>query len=187
MMHFRESFVFVPSNLPLAKDVFLGTFSLKLWIFFFLAIFILTVSFKFSTCMHSKVRPDHEPWSWDEVVLWAVATVSQQSQFPVAAKSLFRFIFFRLTSWFLGYSRHPRGSSCRTMFLIGYTISYLLYTGFAAGITSLLALNGHRNKLSFADIDSKKLTLLFHRDEYYLDFLEVSEQFFFSFLLLWTS
>lgn len=72
-----------------------------------------------------------------------------------------------------GYSRHPRGSSCRTMFLIGYTISYLLYTGFAAGITSLLALSGHRNRLSFDDVTSLRLKLLFHRDEYYFDFLEV--------------
>ncbi|KAK6627795.1 hypothetical protein RUM44_010274 [Polyplax serrata] len=143
-----EAFIFVPNNLPLAQDVFLRTFSFKLWIFFFFTICILIISFKFSTYMHSKVRPDHEPWQWDEAILWAVATVAQQS------------------------CRHPRGSSCRTMFLIGYTISYLLYTGFAAGITSLLALSGHRNRLSFDDVTSLRLKLLFHRDEYYFDFLE---------------
>ncbi|EEB18853.1 hypothetical protein Phum_PHUM537150 [Pediculus humanus corporis] len=145
-----QSFIFDSNNLPLGKDILLRTFSRQLWIFFLLAIFALVVAFKFSTFMHSRyVRPDHEPWSWSEVILWAVATVTQQS-----------------------FSRHPRGSSCRTMFFIGYVISYLLYTGFAAGITSLLAFDDHVKRLSLDDIIRLKLKLVLHRDEYhYYDLL----------------
>ena len=150
------------------------TFSRQLWIFFLLAIFALVVAFKFSTFMHSRyVRPDREPWSWSEVILWAVATVTQQSK-RVSTTGIRRRVSTLQCVFFVGFSRHPRGSSCRTMFFIGYVISYLLYTGFAAGITSLLAFDDDVKRLSLDDIIRLKLKLVLHRDEYhYYDLLTV--------------
>lgn len=50
--------------------------------------------------------------------------------------------------------------SCRTTFIIGYLITYLLYTGFAAGVTSLLAVQGRGLHLSLDDVVKMKLTLV---------------------------
>lgn len=41
-------------------------------------------------------------------------------------------------SSFSGLSYTPRGFCSHTIFLVGYITAYLLYTGFAAGITSIL-------------------------------------------------
>lgn len=59
------------------------------------------------------------------------------------------------------------------MFLVGYTISYLLYTGYAAGITSFLASQGWHNSMTFDEVDRMKSKLEFHGEEYFFDFIEV--------------
>lgn len=74
---------------------------------------------------------------------------------------------------FTGYSRHPKGSSCRTMFLIGYIITYLLYTGFAAGVTSLLAVQGQGTHLNFADVVVMRLKLILPAKGTHFMFLKV--------------
>lgn len=150
-----RALVFDPSHLSLLEDVFVLTFSSTLWICFFVSIVLLIISFQFSTWIHSLVRPDHEYWSWFEVILWAVAAVCQQSLS----------VFMKIEPLLLGvlisgYSRHPKGLSCRTTFIIGYLITYLLYTGFAAGVTSLLAVQGRDVKLTLDDVFNMKLTLV---------------------------
>lgn len=69
-----------------------------------------------------------------------------------------------------GSERHPQGCSCRTMFLIGYMITYMNYTGFAAGITSLLAVNSDAVSLPWQRILHAHLPLVAlcdsHADKY---------------------
>lgn len=57
----------------------------------------------------------------------------------------------------LGTARHPQGCSCRTMFIIGYLVTYLMYTGLSAGITSLLAIAQKRHQLKLCDVEQMKL------------------------------
>lgn len=59
------------------------------------------------------------------------------------------------------------------MFLIGYLITYLLYTGFAAGVTSLLAVQGHGTHLKFADVVIMKLKLVTQSDGTHFIYLKV--------------
>lgn len=61
------------------------------------------------------------------------------------------------------------------MFLIGYLITYLLYTGFAAGVTSLLAVQGHGTHLKFSDVVIMKLKLILQSDGTHFEFLKVDK------------
>ncbi|GFG33183.1 hypothetical protein Cfor_01144 [Coptotermes formosanus] len=56
--------------------------------------------------------------------------------------------------WFavVGFSKEPQGASCKTVFITGYMASYLLYTWFAAGVTSLLAVQGQHTHLQLSDV-----------------------------------
>ncbi|KAL0280202.1 UNVERIFIED_CONTAM: hypothetical protein PYX00_001571 [Menopon gallinae] len=146
-----KSFVYSPSKLPLTRDVFVLTFSPMLWLSFFASVVLLILCFRLSTWIHSRLRPDHEPWSWIEIIMWANAAICQQS-----------------------YSRHPKGSSCRTTFLIGYLITYLLYTGFAAGVTSHLAVQGYDTHLGFKDVVLMKMNLVTQSDGTHFDFIKDS-------------
>jgi hypothetical protein len=51
-----------------------------------------------------------------------------------------------------GFSKVPHGVSCKTVFITGYMASYLLYTWFAAGVTSLLAVQGQDTHLQLSDV-----------------------------------
>jgi hypothetical protein len=51
-----------------------------------------------------------------------------------------------------GFSKEPQGITCKTVFMIGYMASYLLYTWFAAGVTSLLAVQGQDTHLQLSDV-----------------------------------
>jgi hypothetical protein len=53
---------------------------------------------------------------------------------------------------FAGFSKEPQGASCKTVFITGYMASYLLYTWFAAGVTSLLAVQGQHTHLQLSDV-----------------------------------
>lgn len=53
---------------------------------------------------------------------------------------------------FAGFSKEPQGVSCKTVFITGYMASYLLYTWFAAGVTSLLAVQGQDTHLQLSDV-----------------------------------
>ena len=43
------------------------------------------------------------------------------------------------------------------MFIIGYLVTYLMYTGLSAGITSLLAVAQKRHQLKLCDVAQMKL------------------------------
>jgi hypothetical protein len=55
-------------------------------------------------------------------------------------------------AYFPGFSKEPQGVTCKTVFMIGYMASYLLYTWFAAGVTSLLAVQGQDTNLQLSDV-----------------------------------
>lgn len=76
---------------------------------------LLALCLKVSTKQYSIIWKKDHPWNWVEITLWAIATVCQQ-----------------------GLSYTPGGFCSHTIFLVGYLTAYLLYTGFAAGITSIL-------------------------------------------------
>jgi len=56
------------------------------------------------------------------------------------------------TCQFAGFSKEPQGVSCKMVFITGYMASYLLYTWFAAGVTSLLAVQGQDTHLQLSDV-----------------------------------
>lgn len=61
---------------------------------------------------------------------------------------------------FPGLSSTPIGFSSRVIFFLGYLTSYLLYTGFAAGITSLVAVQNQQMVLTIQDIERMKLNVV---------------------------
>lgn len=68
------------------------------------------------------------------------------------------------------------------MFLIGYLVTYLLYTGFAAGITSLLAVRKEVKTLQLHDVMQQKLHFASIWDGSQDNFFEVNK--FFNLCLL---
>lgn len=60
---------------------------------------------------------------------------------------------------FLGLSYTPRGFCSHTIFLVGYLTAYLLYTGFAAGITSILVGKDVHKQISLQQVKMQKITL----------------------------
>lgn len=63
------------------------------------------------------------------------------------------------TLLFLGLSYTPRGFCSHTIFLVGYLTAYLLYTGFAAGITSVLVGKDIHKQINLQQAKAQKLTL----------------------------
>lgn len=57
-----------------------------------------------------------------------------------------------------GSAKEPQGNSCRSMFVIGYFIAYLIFTAFAAGITSLLAVTSDRPETQWEEALSSDMS-----------------------------
>nr|CAD7397722.1 unnamed protein product [Timema poppensis] len=134
--------VYRASGLPLTQDVFVLTFAGSLWLCLLVMLAVL------ASCIHTvsqwrlKLPGNREEnWSWVEVTLWGVAAACQQ-----------------------GYSKQPTGVSCRLLFITGYLTSYLLYTGFAAGVTSLLAVQGQDTHLQLQDAVRMRLNFAAYWD-----------------------
>ncbi|PSN33730.1 hypothetical protein C0J52_22470 [Blattella germanica] len=123
--------IYRAEGLPLTQDVFVLTFTGSLWLVCLaIAIILLMACFRFASLQTSKYLEGRPmPWTWIEITLWAVAATCQQ-----------------------GFSKEPEGLSCKVVFLIGYLASYLLYTWFAAGVTSLLAVQGKDTHLQLEDV-----------------------------------
>ncbi|KAB0790803.1 hypothetical protein PPYR_15313 [Photinus pyralis] len=105
---------------------------------------------------YSRLDLKYEPWSWVDITLWGNAAACQQ-----------------------GLSHTPRGFASRAIFFLGYLISYLLYTGFAAGITSLLLQQGMGKRITANDIQKMDIRIVtlkgldYYRAESKSDILEV--------------
>nr|CAD7453809.1 unnamed protein product [Timema tahoe] len=134
--------VYRASGLPLTQDVFVLTFAGSLWLCLLVMLAVL------ASCIHTVSQwrlklpgNKEENWSWVEVTLWGVAAACQQ-----------------------GYSKQPTGVSCRLLFITGYLTSYLLYTGFAAGVTSLLAVQGQDTHLQLQDAVRMRLNFAAYWD-----------------------
>ncbi|KAF5306067.1 hypothetical protein FQA39_LY09045 [Lamprigera yunnana] len=113
----RSDYVLIydPLKLHFTKDIFILTFVGTLWICFFVLLLVLAACLHLSTKQYSLLHEKYQSWSWVDITLWANAAACQQ-----------------------GLSHTPNGFASRLIFFLGYVTSYLLYTGFAAGITSLL-------------------------------------------------
>ncbi|XP_015833324.2 uncharacterized protein LOC103312325 [Tribolium castaneum] len=83
---------------------------------------LLAVCLRISTRKYAMMRPSYETWTWVEITLWAIAAACQQ-----------------------GLSHTPSGFASCLIFFLGYLMAYLLYTGFAAAITSILVENVETN------------------------------------------
>lgn len=59
-----------------------------------------------------------------------------------------------------GISSTPYGFASRLVVFLGATLAYLLYTGFAAGITSLVAVQNQNYDITIADIERMKLKVV---------------------------
>ncbi|XP_068892754.1 uncharacterized protein [Tenebrio molitor] len=114
--------VYKPSKLNLTKDIFILTFAGSLWVVFFAIMILLALCLRISTRRYSAMRPNYESWTWVEITLWAIAAACQQ-----------------------GLSHTPSGFASCLIFFCGYLMAYLLYTGFAAAITSILVENVGKN------------------------------------------
>ncbi|XP_021931955.1 glutamate receptor ionotropic, kainate 3-like isoform X3 [Zootermopsis nevadensis] len=127
----RRMLAYRAAGLPLTQDVFILTFTGSLWLVCLLmALVLLAASFRVASLQTAKFLSEQpEPWTWVEITLWAVAATCQQ-----------------------GFSKEPQGIACKTVFITGYTASYLLYTWFAAGVTSLLAVQGQDTHLQLSDV-----------------------------------
>uniref|UniRef100_A0A1B6DAB3 Ionotropic glutamate receptor C-terminal domain-containing protein n=4 Tax=Clastoptera arizonana TaxID=38151 RepID=A0A1B6DAB3_9HEMI len=118
------------------KDIFIRNTTDMVWLYMCCVLGVLAVCFRISTNQHHRIKPSHSDWPWIEVIQWVLAAICQQGAF-----------------------KEPLGCSCRTMFLIGYFVTYLLYTGFAAGVTSLLAIRKDAVMLSLNDVIEQKFQL----------------------------
>ncbi|KAL3275738.1 hypothetical protein HHI36_020484 [Cryptolaemus montrouzieri] len=114
----RYSMLYKTEKVHFTKDIFILTFVGTLWFIFFILMVILALCLRIATVQYSKIYDGYEAWSSVEITLWAVAAACQQG---------------------LGYA--PNGFASRAIFFFGYLMSYLLYTAFAAAITSLLLQN----------------------------------------------
>ncbi|KAJ4443322.1 hypothetical protein ANN_04990, partial [Periplaneta americana] len=130
-LHSRRMLVYRAAGLPLTQDVFVLTFTGSLWLVcLVIALVLLAASFRIASLQTSKFQKSQtKAWTWVEITLWAVAATCQQ-----------------------GFSKEPQGLSCKAVFIIGYLASYLLYTWFAAGVTSLLAVQGQDTHLQLSDV-----------------------------------
>ncbi|XP_045464970.1 uncharacterized protein LOC123674136 [Harmonia axyridis] len=111
----RYSMLYKAKKLHFIRDIFILTFSGTLWLVFFVLLVLLALCLRIATLQYSKIDRNKEPWSWVEITLWAIAAACQQGS---------------------GYA--PVGFASKVIFLIGYIMAYLLYTGFTAAITSVL-------------------------------------------------
>ncbi|PNF26908.1 hypothetical protein B7P43_G15113 [Cryptotermes secundus] len=130
-LHTRRMLAYRAAGLPLTQDVFVLTFTGSLWLVcLVMALVLLAASFRLASLQTAKfLSGQPKPWTWVEITLWAVAATCQQ-----------------------GFSKVPQGVSCKMVFIIGYMASYLLYTWFAAGVTSLLAVQGQDTNLQLSDV-----------------------------------
>ncbi|KAK9871510.1 hypothetical protein WA026_012881 [Henosepilachna vigintioctopunctata] len=111
----RYSLLYKTEKLHFNKDIFILTFAGTLWLVFLVLLVFLALCLRIASVQYSKIYSDHEPWSWVEITLWAIAAACQQ-----------------------GLGNAPNGFASRVIFFLGYLMAYLLYTGFAAAITSVL-------------------------------------------------
>ncbi|GLH14547.1 Uncharacterized protein GBIM_18923 [Gryllus bimaculatus] len=81
----------------------------------------------------SKLTENIQAWGGMQVALWIVAATCQQ-----------------------GCTEQPHGASCSVVFIVGYLTMYLLYTAFAAGVTSLLAIQGKDIHVQLTDVNRMK-------------------------------
>ncbi|XP_068084991.1 probable glutamate receptor [Anabrus simplex] len=144
--------VYRAADLPLTEDVLILTFTGPLWLCLLLVLALLAVCLQFSTSQNAKLRPEQTPWTWIEVTLWAIAALCQQ-----------------------GSSNQPQGASCRSVFMVGYLSMYLVYTGFAAGVTSLLALQGRDTHLQLTDVWHMHASFSAYWDGQLKEFFEASD------------
>ncbi|XP_031358659.1 uncharacterized protein LOC116182278 [Photinus pyralis] len=148
--------IYDPNKLNFTKDIFILTFAGTLWICFLIALIILAFCLHLSMKQYSRLDLKYEPWSWVDITLWGNAAACQQ-----------------------GLSHTPRGFASRAIFFLGYLISYLLYTGFAAGITSLLLQQGMGKRITANDIQKMDIRIVtlkgldYYRAESKSDILEV--------------
>lgn len=75
----------------------------------------------------------------------------------------------------VGSAKHPQGCSCRTMSLIGYCTTYLIYTGYAAGITSLLAIQTNAPQLDWEKASRLNMPLITLCNDESVGYLKVSK------------
>lgn len=61
---------------------------------------------------------------------------------------------------FPGLSSIPYGFASRFIIFLGALTAYLLYTGFAAGITSLVAVQNQNYEITVTDIEKMKLNVV---------------------------
>ncbi|KAK5642900.1 hypothetical protein RI129_009067 [Pyrocoelia pectoralis] len=128
--------IYDPNKLSFTKDIFILTFAGTLWICFLIVLILLAICLNLSTKQYSYLDLKYEPWSWVDITLWGNAAACQQ-----------------------GLSHTPKGFASRSIFFLGYLISYLLYTGFAAGITSLLLQQGMSKHITAKDIQKMDIKI----------------------------
>lgn len=106
------------------------------------------------------------PWTWVEITLWAIAAACQQGIkmiiFLYGTKKYKEPHMHKKNTidfTFTGLSYTPDGFTSRSIFFLGYLTSYLLYTGFAAGITSILFQHDVRH-LNINELKSSEIICL---------------------------
>lgn len=70
-----KSNAFISSN-----DIYILTFSGTLWLVCLVFLIVLGICLRITTIHYSKRHPEHEPWSWVEITLWAIAAACQQGK-----------------------------------------------------------------------------------------------------------
>lgn len=121
---------------------------------FLVILIFLAICLKISTKQQSIIwRKDH-PWNWVEITLWAIATVCQQG---LSREN--DYFMLHNKSYFLGLSYTPRGFCSQAIFLLGYITAYLLYTGFAAGITSILVGKDILKQINIQELQTENVQL----------------------------
>lgn len=114
----------------------------SLWLCFLIILLLLALCLKVSTKQYAIIWRKDYSWNWVEITLWAIATVCQQ-----------------------GLSYTPRGFCSHTIFLVGYLTAYLLYTGFAAGITSILVGKDRHQQINLKQLNVSLVSLNYMRGD----------------------
>lgn len=116
---------------------------------------MLAISLRIATKQYNRIY-GHPDWGSVEIAFWAIATACQQG---TNATKKFQWINNTRT-YFSGLSSIPYGFASRCIIFLGALTAYLLYTGFAAGITSLVAVQNQNYEITISDIRKMKLNVV---------------------------
>lgn len=151
---FSYVLLYKPTNLSFSNDIFMLTFTGTLWLCFLLLMVLLGICLKISTKKYHEIHSENQQWSWVDITLWAIAAACQQGLIIDC------FLNFQFPACFAGLSHSTTKFASCCIFLLGYLTAYLLNTGFAAGITSLLLGRNYNYDLNVNYLRSKHINVV---------------------------